>query len=223
MPTASEAAKHDATWEARCPEDWLSRSPRVQLAFYHESMFTSITQKIKPGKTSWVARVDVKTRNVPRLMREGLHWSDANVQKELSYFERNISASAIPSIHSGEQHDGWTNLRKYFLVSLDTTTNWTAEITVYTKSVAVLSEFELCWLTAENLGLTYATNWDGKMVYMYRKWQAENTYLNAIYGNMPLKGWWPWPKAVEADVTVMKEGDGETPRAVADQSDWEEL
>ena len=123
----------------------------------------------------------------------------ANVQNELSYFEQNISPSSIPEMHSGEQHDGWTHLRKYFLSNRDGETFWKAEVTVYTKSLAVLGAFQLDHLTMETLGLTYATNWDGKMVYMYRKWQDASTYMNAIYGDMPMAGWWPWPKDPKAE------------------------
>jgi hypothetical protein len=219
-----EPARHDATWEAQCPDDWLLQKPRIQQAFYHPSMFQGITRKVKPSNDSWVARVDFKTRNVPKIMREGLHWSSANVQDELSYFERNISPSSIPDMHSGEKCDGWAHLRKYFLSSRDGESVWKAEITVYTMSLAVLGAFRLDHLTSETLGLTYATNWDGKTVYMYRKWQDTSTYMNAIYGDMPMAGRWPWPKAPEAG-TVADISASTRTRTLEDEDEgtWEQL
>ena len=33
----------------------------------------------------------------------------------------------------------------------------------------------------------------GHIIYNYRKDKPEESF-NAIYDNMPLEGWWPWPR-----------------------------
>jgi hypothetical protein len=70
---------------------------------------------------------------------------------------------------------------------------WVAELTVFPNSVALLSRFRMQGLSVEQVYRVHAFNEDGQAVYVFEYHWPDYCY-NCIYDDMPLRGWWPWPK-----------------------------
>ncbi|KAF6844227.1 hypothetical protein CMUS01_01282 [Colletotrichum musicola] len=59
----------------------------------------------------WEVRLLVKTRDLARLMREGFHWSTANVRPEMTYIEPYLQDASLREV-------GWFCSRNYYLSDL---------------------------------------------------------------------------------------------------------
>jgi hypothetical protein len=135
----------------------------------------------------WVAILCVKTRDVPRLMREGFFWSTENVVPEEGYM-------------SSETRREWTDQglrhrRTWMLAdkSNDEAPRWVGRLDVISLSRRILPGFRLQNLSRGNVYAARAWiahrqiyNWDCR-------WADEYNY-NCIYDDTPLRGWWPWPR-----------------------------
>ncbi|KAI0896278.1 hypothetical protein F4806DRAFT_496394 [Annulohypoxylon nitens] len=152
-----------------------------------------------PGRQTWFARLNFKCDNVPQLMREGLHWSLDNVQWEDGYFD---DEDEDDEIHDDVINDyiwehGLTRTRHYFLRDLQVPRRWIAHLQVHAKHLRILSNLRLENLSPDNIFTANAWSNNGsKVIYVYASHTLENSY-NAIYDDMPMGGWWPWPKKEE--------------------------
>ncbi|KAI1209807.1 uncharacterized protein F4807DRAFT_91105 [Annulohypoxylon truncatum] len=151
-----------------------------------------------PRAPLWYARLFFKCDNVPQLMREGLYWSLNNVQWEDGY----ISADGPYEPHN--ELDGTINewlqskglklSRNYFLRDLQMPCRWVARFQIYAAEFKTLADVRLEELSMDDIRHTFAWSVGGKeYVYGYQALQPEQSY-NAIYDDMPMGGWWPWPK-----------------------------
>ncbi len=138
----------------------------------------------------WAAGLIVKCRDVPRLMREGFFWTAENILPEEGYMSH-----STPSEWSdiGFDHKRvWSLAHK----SNGETPLWLAQLEVLSHSVPVLSGFQVQILSRENVHRAHAWNEDQQPVYHFDNHSPSNSY-NCIYDDMPLQGWWPWPKQRE--------------------------
>ncbi|KAI8684779.1 hypothetical protein NCS57_00144900 [Fusarium keratoplasticum] len=87
--------------------------------------------------------------------------------------------------------------RTYYLDDLEDDPQWMAKLTVHSHELHVLSEFRLRDLRVEDILSAMAFRPRGHRVCYYHAHKPQHG-INAIYDNMPLKGWWPWPKEEEA-------------------------
>ena len=145
----------------------------------------------------WAAGLIVKCRDVPRLMRKGFFWTAENVLPEEGY----MSHSTPPEWSKR----GFNHKRVWSLAdkSNGETPLWVAHLGVYSHSVPILSGFQVQNLSRENVWRAHAVNAEKQLVYHFDNRSPSNCY-NCIYGDMPLQGWWPWPRPRE----------GPTPRHV---------
>ncbi|KAL2884219.1 hypothetical protein SGCOL_000158 [Colletotrichum sp. CLE4] len=137
---------------------------------------------------SWEARLRVKSKDLPRLMREGFHWTVANIHREAGYIEHEAKEPAMVGA-------GWNCTRNYYLSDLSPDQNWTAKLTVCARDIRVLSQFDVAKLRPEQAyaAIAWTNVQPGQYVYNFDCLDPRKNY-NAIYDNMPLEGWWPWPK-----------------------------
>ncbi|KXJ90591.1 hypothetical protein Micbo1qcDRAFT_205417 [Microdochium bolleyi] len=158
------------------------------------------------GHPSWNARLLLRTRDLPRLMREGLFWDDGNIHREAGYVALEQQDGEYP-------HSGLRNKRVWYLSSTEIATPaytadfcnpsdssnhlWVAKLYVWARDMRDLTDFR----PAERLwNQTYhciASSQDAKEVYYeYRHFDraAQAEAVNAIYDRAPLEGWWPWPR-----------------------------
>jgi len=135
----------------------------------------------------WGASLVVKCRDVPRLMRAGVFWSADNILPEEGYMSHSppLEWSSIGFHHErvwqlADKSNGETPL-------------WVAQLRVTSHSLAILSDFEVQKLSRHIVYTAGAWNAEDKPVYCFDYHRPGNCY-NAIYNDMPLCGWWPWPR-----------------------------
>ncbi|XP_044719717.1 uncharacterized protein HRG_06306 [Hirsutella rhossiliensis] len=146
------------------------------------------TEIINPD-VDWEAHLFVYG-NVPRLMREGFHFSEANVRTECSHFI--LDENEIPGYARSR---GWIFGRIYHLmdVSRRGRRHWNAILVVYARKTSVLSKIRLHHLSLDKVYRVTAFNEKSQEIYGYESACPANSF-NAIYNDKPLEGWWPWPR-----------------------------
>ena len=98
---------------------------------------------------------------------------------------------------------GWAHSRRYVIKDLGIDPEWTAELTIFAKEIAVLASFDVEFVAMQDMRRAKAWNWDDNLVYQYSE-KSPGESFNAIYDDMPMHGWWPWPLRYEQSVV----GDG---------------
>ncbi|KAI0185450.1 hypothetical protein EV127DRAFT_503013 [Xylaria flabelliformis] len=138
----------------------------------------------------WAAVLMVKCRDVPCLMREGFHWDGANVIREEGYIDHDFSDS-----HRRKDGKCWASTRHYYLKDLQQPQRWVATIKVFALKPETVYRFDLLnQLSRESM--QWATAINSSSGYYIYNWHYCNPTgrFNAIYDDMPMKGWWPWPR-----------------------------
>ncbi|KAK8131740.1 hypothetical protein PG984_008178 [Apiospora sp. TS-2023a] len=75
---------------------------------------------------------------------------------------------------------------------------------VHAEKVTPLSRFRPGQLTPErHLTAVLARATNGAPVYSWCSWAPDEAY-NALYDDMPMEGWWPWPKTRPEDVPAAR-------------------
>ncbi|KAF6841052.1 hypothetical protein CMUS01_03651 [Colletotrichum musicola] len=163
---------------------------------------------------SWVADLFLDCRDLPRLMREGLHLTTANIRPELSYI------NTEESLDEARRKEGWRKSRNYVLSDLGEDCYWAARLEVYARELKVLSQVRVSDLqhhmilgavafrshvSAGSLAHFKRQIASDELAYCFDSFRPSDS-INAIYDDMPLEGLWPWPKRVSGKA---KEGDAE--------------
>ncbi|KAI1366806.1 hypothetical protein F5Y08DRAFT_350698 [Xylaria arbuscula] len=145
---------------------------------------------------AWVATMRIKCQNVPRLMRDGFHWDVSNVIKEEGYIEWGKTS---------RNANDWDRAHKrwYFLEDTHHPRRWTASISVVATEPQILSNFSVRQLSKKSIRDAWAVNQNGRHIYGYRAYETADPSINApehpmygfnaIYDEMPMQGFWPWP------------------------------
>jgi len=98
--------------------------------------------------------------------------------------------------------------RRYLLADLAGGAQWTASLFVFARQTQVLSRFHVSDLSQDMVYCAWAENKRGEHIYLYDASAPEHSY-NTIYDDMPMSGWWPWPKPKEeAASSEVAEADG---------------
>ncbi|KAF2972296.1 hypothetical protein GQX73_g1304 [Xylaria multiplex] len=136
----------------------------------------------------WVAVQMVKCCDVPRLMREGFYWDGANVIREEGFVDGDFTY-----IDRRQDRKRWAGNRHYFLKDLQEPPRWISTIEVFALNWSTLYRFNLNQLSRENMRSLTAVNQSGDVIYRWKNGLPQ-LWFNAVYDDMPLKGWWPWPR-----------------------------
>ncbi|KAI0968429.1 hypothetical protein F4678DRAFT_482038 [Xylaria arbuscula] len=201
----------------------LEPGPATGGRFYNDDeQPPSIIFKFCPDTTKrwnipdqdWIASIQLKCSNVPRLMREGFYWDKSNVINEEGYIENGTTNATAPA--SKREFTRW-----YFLTDIYQPRRWIASLAVTALDKNILYNFNLNQLSREKIRLASAVNQNKKQIYGYRSFTSANKStataeipmmgFNMIYDNMPMKGFWPWPKEKNTAHTKdrAEEGKGE--------------
>ncbi|KAL2759348.1 hypothetical protein ACRALDRAFT_2023564 [Sodiomyces alcalophilus JCM 7366] len=201
--------------------DWASFSPSAQgtgpLPLKHPrtqpDFTTTPTPKARPGHLllmiypsgcvspspaqwpAWVAIMWLSTEDLARLMRDGFHWDENNVIKEVGFmtYEPRGQLPWWAPIDCFPGNPLALRCRHYSLRSSEGP-NWTASLTVWSPEETSFGSFRLSHLHPDNVIHGRARDTDGRLVYHFSK-HLDDYCWNFIYDDMPLGGWWPWPKA----------------------------
>ncbi|EFQ35660.1 hypothetical protein CGRA01v4_09844 [Colletotrichum graminicola] len=153
----------------------------------------------------WEAFLQVKVRNLPRLMAEGFYWNEANLEREAGYIERRLLKD-----DPFNDDDRWSCCRTFFLSDLSDDPQWAAKLIVYAEKLTVLSSFTITNINMDTMDGAVACNKVAdersatRWVYFWDRNYPEDNF-NAIYDDMPLEGWWPWPREEfdDDDITLV--------------------
>ncbi|KAI0201539.1 hypothetical protein F4808DRAFT_103801 [Astrocystis sublimbata] len=142
-----------------------------------------------PMRQDWLARLEVKCSDVPRLMREGFYWDQANVVKEDGFFEHDTG------LFKRQDCKQWAGVRHYFLKhrAEDQKPRWIAHIQIFAMGLETLFRFDLSRLSLAMIRIATAESQAGRKIYTYVH-DSHHWRFNTIYDDMPMKGWWPWPR-----------------------------
>ncbi|KAI1433610.1 hypothetical protein GGR50DRAFT_668004 [Xylaria sp. CBS 124048] len=133
---------------------------------------------------NWSARISVKSSDVASLMRDGFDWDETNIMGEEGHMNRDVSRG------------DW----RHYLKDLQEPPRWVAMIEVSTRRYGYWRRIDLKHLTRERMmSVVVWGQQGGAPVYRYDYKDPSKCY-NLIYGNMPLRGRWPWPRSNEAEV-----------------------
>lgn len=143
----------------------------------------------------WVGVIRVFTDNLPQVMREGFFWTPEDIREEENYIvtrEQYVRQS---------NNDPWfENYRAYHIKDRRFISRWSAVLYVLSDSFPTLAKFDVRTLSTWNIVYATGLNATGHKVYDFDRSNPDNN-MNAIYGDMPLAGWWPWPRGEYSDET----------------------
>jgi hypothetical protein len=158
--------------------------------FFHGNICMVFSQHPRALTGGWHALMNIQADDVPRLMRDGLHWTEANLDREAGYVDFNPQVSFHPPPPPFVKF-----IRVYYLRDLNKKPQWTAKMSVFFSNADQLSQFQFRDLKLDQITLCDAKAADNKLLYAYHRIpNAEKINFNTIYDDLPLEGWWPWPK-----------------------------
>jgi hypothetical protein len=189
-PSENQAAAHDRFWDETHPWAWQNGNHNTIFLFSNgigqpHKDFT-LDENRSQGK--WVVVLRVWAKNIPRLMRTGFNWSDANVQHEKGF----VRLNQVAWVNWYRLYNGIKHVRLFRLRDLSPDPEWFARLELMAADVNTISDFHVGWLSQRNTAQVKVVNHNGDLVYLWDVYAGAR--LNTIYPNMPLKGWWPWPK-----------------------------
>lgn len=139
----------------------------------------------------WCGHMFVKCHDVPRLMREGFYWTTANVLKE----EGSISIGLNGDIPRMGMTD-FTVSRDYYMTDLQQPPRWVAQFVLYSTTLDILRNINLDGLSIQRVHAMFAWSRNEKLIYHFQSREPQLNF-NAIYDDMRMEGWWPWPRKEE--------------------------
>lgn len=151
---------------------------------------TDILRNVRvPKIIPWHSELAVQVRHMPTLMDNGFFWSEADINREESH------CTIDQCLFNPFPRDlGYTHLRVFHLKDkAHVEPHWLACLTVYAHGYEELQRFKPRELTLDNILFAVGNNGSGHMVYYFDR-QCSSKNFNAISGDAPLAGWWPWPK-----------------------------
>lgn len=172
----------------------------------------SIKRLFRDRKThpAWRADIIISARNVPRLMRRGFFWSpwnNFNLRQKIVLDSKDIRkmiGRSIAPTWGWTLEKEWKHRRHYHIKDDGPDLEWEGTLSVYATKPSTVINFDLGAITMDTTVWAAAFDWNRNIVYDTRRGPQES--YNLVYPGMPLKGWWPWPKAPE---TESKEADVE--------------
>lgn len=187
--SVAAAAKIEAFWDEKCPKQWwkypnmiLDLRPVIRQTLSARRIFRN-----RQEHPTWQAQLQVRVKNIPRLMQRGFHWSAANLVEgeDRIIFNR----CGLNKVYRGAPML-WRHRRSYRFLDLDE--KWDAVLFVYTISREAILNFDVESITMDNLFGQHAYDWHGHCVY-YADKRHDSHFFNGISNNMPLGGWWLLP------------------------------
>lgn len=190
-PTVSRPLQQHVSENTPHPEMHLFHtewSKKQQKRFTGGSIHLLFLKDSSNELRDWGAFVQILVADLPKLMRDGLYWTEENLDREAGYVENSPHTNISPFLPA------WITCgRIYDFRDLGSAPQWTAKMTVLCPDLDRLSRFRFRDLTVSQIVFCGAMDAKGKDVYMYSR-LGEDVNINAIYDDMPLEGWWPWPK-----------------------------
>ena len=218
--TPEEALAIEAKWDQKCPKDWLCfcKHPTGckggHGTFQANTLFGLQPRELQnwsinrifrncESQPAWRALLHLQVRNTARLMREGFYWSSENLEQQEHKINLNLKPNKIPKQLSKmifapawgwtrHDHADWKHSRTYFISDNVPAKEWRGTLVVYGKKPSTVIEFDINAITPETVVWARAWNWRGNIC--YDTCGGQGARFNTLFNEMPLDGWWPWPK-----------------------------
>jgi hypothetical protein len=128
-------------------------------------------------------------------MREGFHWDAANGIRKDSCLV--FDAPETVRWANYRNIGKYAGTRHYFLKDLQQPPRWIVTVQVNAKSQSTLCRFDLSQLSRERIQRASAASQIDHKNYVYGYQYCEpDKCFNAVYDDMLMEGWWPWPRKV---------------------------
>ncbi|KAM7200250.1 hypothetical protein V8F33_003968 [Rhypophila sp. PSN 637] len=143
----------------------------------------------------WQAMLLVQCHDLPRLMREGFHWSESNVVPSLGHYEPVSSEDKkVEGMEGMEYMRTWTLLEH---PGNKEKCQWSAHLAVLGRSIDIISKFRPGQLSKDNIQSVEGEDSEGKSVFHYWAWEEDDEDdINCIYDHLQPRfgSWWFWPE-----------------------------
>jgi hypothetical protein len=150
-----------------------------------------------PGH-GWYGSLSLQAKDIPRLMREGLYWTEAN----LDYPAGHIKYDYLESWNR-YYPSGWYYQRVLFFQDTAIDPQWKAKMIVFCRDMHGLSRFRFRELRLDQITFCRASH-NGALVYSFDRTRKTVNCINTMYEDMPLDGWWPWPKKATSEESTVQ-------------------
>jgi hypothetical protein len=173
-------------------EDYLTAKANKVLHSNMIMLFSQDGTMVESATNTWFGLIAIRATDIPRLMREGLHWTESNLDREAGsiFLPAQVGKddTLTPRIECARYYEFRDIERKVPL--------WTAGMRVYFLDGDDVPSFKFRDLSLDQIAMCGAMNQEGRIVYAFGR-ENKSLKVNAIYDDMPLEGWWPWPKRSE--------------------------
>ncbi|KAG9251907.1 uncharacterized protein F5Z01DRAFT_256802 [Emericellopsis atlantica] len=188
-PSESDAAIIEKEWTRFCPKDkyeqW-KKKPNLIFEFNSPDL-------MRDPHHGWRAQLLVHDANIPKLMRKGFSLTSAH----FSHAESSISLKSRLSIALSLS---LCHARIFFFRRPASELGCYGKVIVWSRSRSTIVNFDLKGLRRDTV--TKVDGWNVRNAKVYQFRSDPKACFNAIYAQMPLEGWWPWPKAPSTRVAV---------------------
>lgn len=204
--------RHETEREGTCR--W--RPYNVFLGFeptYQQEFTFKRLCRDRSSQPPWRAVLVIQSSNIPRLMRDGLYWSPSNVVswQHINLYSRDrkndkISNETLIRDHMSRKiaprlawflrdpKASWQHHRLYTLENNDPNGKWVGKLLVSAPKASTIVDFDISSITTETTVWAIARDPKRNLVYDTRS-RHKREWFNTVAPGMPLRGWWPWPKA----------------------------
>ncbi|KAH7322611.1 hypothetical protein B0I35DRAFT_184942 [Stachybotrys elegans] len=172
----------------------------------------------------WLAIMEIFAENLPSLMRNGLYWTEANLDPDGGYIAKPRDNKLL--LYMNWASHSFTHARVYFLSEQTSASgadgNWVARLIVFAHDVRTLGDFKLDQLSRDTMFQAWGVNPDGHGVYSFSRARPQSNF-NTIVVDGPLKGFWPAPVGEEVrDGQEDLKGEGSSVNDDGVDEDWEQ-
>lgn len=180
----------------------LTFNHNYKLKLRFEPAFAASSQQSK-SNPPWFVVVEVRCHNLPKLMREGLRWTEANIDRRASFFDQDSAWKRKKHPHFRQwilsEHPGKS----------PKVVRWYGTIRPSAMARETLSSFRLEDLSRDDVASAEAFNKKKQKVFEYDRLQPEKA-INTIYDELhPAAGsWWIWPMERASDTVPPYTDDG---------------
>ncbi|PNY24822.1 Uncharacterized protein TCAP_05221 [Tolypocladium capitatum] len=141
-------------------------------------IFTSHAEAYFAKDVDWEASLELHTNDVPRLMRQGFYWTEANVRN----LERDVILQEN-SLPQSARKCGWSRARFYHVIDVaeDGNPQWIAILRVYARELSSRPS------PIDKIYAARASNQKGRVIYNFQaNHPGEN--FNSVYDNKAVGG-----------------------------------
>ena len=147
----------------------------------------------------WEAQLLLWTADIAKLMREGLHLSATNFCEDEGALMDNQTDKIIPYFPLVGQRCDF--VRRCVLQGPGPKPSWEGILIVFANDYGKITRFRPHDLSPDSVYRAVGINKHREDVYGY-SYRVPASRSNMIYDDMPLEGWWPWPKKETCELPV---------------------